>query len=189
MLNYVLRSKSLVEGGRGRMRAKYFFKLRREHARLLGEVGHGERVEALLAQRFELDVEEVRAILARLERGDGSLDVSVGENRQTALVETIAGSSDGQDERVDADRRQTLLQHAVREATRDLNERERVLVEQRLMADGDDERTLADISKSFGVSRERARQLETNVKNKLRTRLATALRSLDDSRISAAQPA
>jgi RNA polymerase sigma-32 factor len=54
---------------------------------------------------------------------------------------------------------------------RDLDERERAILEMRLMSDGD-EVTLADIGKQFGLSRERVRQLEARVKNKLRRALS-----------------
>ena len=52
-----------------------------------------------------------------------------------------------------------------------LDERERAIVDLRLLADGD-EATLADIGKQFGLSRERVRQLEARVKIKLRRALS-----------------
>lgn len=184
MLGCVLRSRSMVEGGRGRLRSKYFFRLRREHARLLGLVGNPEEVHAMLAERFGIDVEEVRAVLERVERTDGSLDVRVGESQDLALVDTLVGASGDQDEQVDRTRRQEILREAVREATADLSERERVLVQQRLMADREDERTLVDIGEAFGVSRERARQLESNVKAKLRARLAKVVEKVGTSAVA-----
>jgi RNA polymerase sigma-32 factor len=186
MLGHVLRSRSMVDGGRGRLRAKYFFRLRKEHARLLGLVGDHAQVHAMLAERFGISVDEVQSVLQRVERTDGSLDVRVGDRQDLTLVDTLTGDMGTHDESVDRTRRSELLRAAVREATADLSERERVLVEQRLMADPEDERTLVDIGASFGVSRERARQLESNVKEKLRRRLAKVVDQLGDSGTAAA---
>ncbi|HEY3253544.1 MAG TPA: sigma factor-like helix-turn-helix DNA-binding protein, partial [Polyangiaceae bacterium] len=48
----------------------------------------------------------------------------------------------------------------------------RYIVEHRLLADRDAELSLADIGRSLGVSRERARQLEERAKRKLRARIS-----------------
>ncbi|HXK20972.1 MAG TPA: sigma factor-like helix-turn-helix DNA-binding protein, partial [Polyangiaceae bacterium] len=45
------------------------------------------------------------------------------------------------------------------------------IAEHRLMADPAEELSLADIGRSLGVSRERARQLEARTKRKLRARI------------------
>ena len=62
---------------------------------------------------------------------------------------------------------------AVRDALTILDARERYIVEHRLLADRDAELSLADLGRSLGVSRERARQLEERAKRKLRERIAS----------------
>ena len=52
-----------------------------------------------------------------------------------------------------------------------LSERERFIVQHRLMADDEVQLSLSDIGRRFGVSRERARQLEARAKAKLKRRL------------------
>ena len=56
------------------------------------------------------------------------------------------------------------------DALEQLDQRERYIVEQRIM--GDEELSLAELGRRLGVSRERARQLEARAKRKLRRRLA-----------------
>ena len=68
---------------------------------------------------------------------------------------------------------------AVRDALTILDARERYIVEHRLLADRDAELSLADIGRSLGVSRERARQLEERAKRKLRARIASRPGSAD----------
>jgi DNA-directed RNA polymerase sigma subunit (sigma70/sigma32) len=50
-----------------------------------------------------------------------------------------------------------------------LNARERRIVDRRLMADAEGMLTLKELGHEFGVSRERVRQLEVNIKRKLGT--------------------
>jgi RNA polymerase sigma-32 factor len=59
----------------------------------------------------------------------------------------------------------------VKSALSELDDRERYIVEKRLMADREDELSLAEIGRQLGVSRERARQLEVRAKRKLKSRI------------------
>jgi RNA polymerase sigma-32 factor len=63
------------------------------------------------------------------------------------------------------------MRSAVERAVSELDPRERYIAEHRLMADPNDELSLAEIGRSLGVSRERARQLEARTKRKLRSRI------------------
>ncbi len=62
----------------------------------------------------------------------------------------------------------------MREAIKELDPRERYIVEARIMADAPDELSLAEIGRRLGVSRERARQLEVRARAKLRKSLQPA---------------
>lgn len=170
MLALVLSSRSMVGGGRGHQRGRYVFKLQREHAHLTGKLGSRDEVCAILGQRFGRPTAEIADILARLERRDGSLDAPGGESGGT-LADTLASDMEPHDERVELSDLRSELRGAVAEATVDLDERERFIVEHRLMADVETRQSLVDIGKRFGVSRERARQIEARLKDKLRKRL------------------
>ena len=80
-----------------------------------------------------------------------------------------------QEELLSEKRRALRLAAAAREALGALDARERFIAEQRCMADPEDALSLADIGRHFGVSRERARQLEERAKRKLRALLASEL--------------
>jgi RNA polymerase sigma-32 factor len=171
MLNYIIRSWSLVGVGSGALRSKMFFKLRRERVRITNLVGEGEHADELLAQKFNMTRPQVVKMVRRLEARDVSLDSKVFDDSMTSLVDTLVSPDRDQEESFAFDQMREHLSDAVRCAVEGLDPRERYIVENRLMADGEDELSLAEIGRRLGVSRERARQLEARAKRKLRTRI------------------
>lgn len=171
ILNYVIRSWSLVGAGSGALRSKMFFRLRREKVRVLNLVGDGEDADELLATRLGLTKDQVQAMLRRLESRDVSLDSKVFDDSATSLVDTLVAPGQDQEQTLATSGIHDKLRGAVRDAVKELDERERFIVENRLMADPEDELSLAELGRRLGVSRERARQLEARAKKKLKGRL------------------
>lgn len=171
ILNYIIRSWSLVGAGSGALRSKMFFKLRREKVRVLNLVGDGAAADELLATRLGLTLEQVQSMLRRLEARDVSLDAKVFDDASTAVLDTLVAPGTDQEQSLARSGQQDKLRGAVREAIGELDARERFIVENRLMADPEDELSLAELGRRLGVSRERARQLEARAKKKLKTRL------------------
>jgi len=170
MLGAAIRSSSMVGSG-GALRSKLFFKLRRERIRARNLLGEGEAADAMLAERLNLPPETVERLLRQLEATDVALDRPVGGTSDVMLIDTLAATEPSQEELAVGHETGKHARLAVREALHKLDERERYIVEHRLMADPEDEISLAELGRRFGVSRERARQLEMRVKRKLRSRL------------------
>lgn len=171
ILNYVIRSWSLVGVGSGALRSKMFFKLRRERVRITNLVGEGERADELLAERFNMPREQIQAMVRRLEARDLSLDAKVFDDAVTTVVETLAAPNDDQELTISSGQSSLNAREVVQAAIKTLDQRERYIVEHRLMADAEDELSLAEIGRRLGVSRERARQLESRARRKLKQRI------------------
>lgn len=171
ILNYIIRSWSLVGVGSGALRSKMFFKLRRERVRVTNLVGEGEEADEMLAEKFGLPVPQLQQMMRRLEARDVSLDAKVFDDSATSVVDTLVSPDASQEEVFATDEFQDHRAAAVREAVKLLDPRERFIVEERLMADPEDELSLAEIGRRLGVSRERARQLEARAKRKLKLRI------------------
>jgi RNA polymerase sigma-32 factor len=171
VLNYVIRSWSLVGAGSGALRSKMFFRLRREKVRVLNLVGDGEAADDLLAARLGLSRDQVQGMLRRLEARDVSLDQKVFDDSGTAVLDTLIAPGQDQEQSLAASSLRDRLRDTVHDAVEELDTRERFIVEKRLMADPEDELSLAELGRQLGVSRERARQLEARAKKKLKGRL------------------
>jgi RNA polymerase sigma-32 factor len=170
ILNYVIRSWSMVLGS-GALRSKMFFKIRRERVRIANLVGDGEQADALLAQALGLPQAKVTAMVRSLEARDISLDAPVYSESATTLGDTLVAAEPNQEDGLSNSEVGGYARDAVSKALTGLDPRERYIVEKRLMADTEDELSLADIGRELGVSRERARQLEARAKKKLKTRI------------------
>ncbi|MDH5675799.1 MAG: RNA polymerase subunit sigma [Myxococcales bacterium] len=169
----VLQHRSLVGGGKGPLRGKYFFRLRRELAELMAKLGDRERVVGILSERHRKSPQQLESILARIDERDASFDADQGDSSGSSLHERIASNNQVPEELVARSRLLNRLGPAVRDATADLSERERFIVEHRLLADRNRRLPLLEVGRHFGVSGERARQIESGVKNKLRKRLSS----------------
>ena len=139
----------------------------------------------LLAQALELPKARVVSMVRRLEARDVSLDAKVFDDSATTLADTLLATDASQEERFGANELGGHLRDLLRDAVAALDKRERYIVEKRLMADSEDELSLAEIGRRLGVSRERARQLEARAKRKLKTRIGD-LGALKDIWLSAA---
>ena len=171
ILNYIIRSWSLVGVGSGALRSKMFFKLRRERIRVTNLLGEGEAADEALAQRLSIPKDKLGGMLRRLEARDVSLDAPLFDDSGATLVDALANTSANQEDKLIESRRGVRMQSLIRDAVKELDKRERYIVENRMMADSEDEMSLAEIGRRLGVSRERARQLEARAKRKLEARI------------------
>jgi RNA polymerase sigma-32 factor len=181
ILDHVLGSFSMVGGRSGAFRSKVFFKLRRERARLLSLVGDGEQADALLAQSLGLGVEAVRGMVRRLETRDESIENGPGQS-PTPWLERLKSDEPNGEEQLAKRELAGWLHDTLERAMTRLNERERYIAHARLLADEEHPPSLAEIGRRLGVSRERARQLETRIKQKLRPALESHAREAGLSR-------
>jgi RNA polymerase sigma-32 factor len=172
VLEHVIRSWSLVGGGAGPLRSRLFFRVRRERRRVSALLGEGPAADRELARRLDVSEEAAREMVQRLEARDVSVERRVGGEDSPRFVDLLPADSD-QEKCLVAHQEQRLRELAVAGAIPTLDARERFIAERRLMAEPAEELSLAEISRHMGVSRERARQLETRTKRKLRERLAT----------------
>jgi RNA polymerase sigma-32 factor len=169
VLDLVVKSNSMVGAGSGVLRSKLFFRLRRERAQIANMEQDPERRLELLAERFNVDVDKARAMLAQLDARDVSLDGTLHPDSGLTLLDTLRDDHVDQEHDLISAERKRIVGSELDHALRTLDKRERFIIEKRLM--GDDELSLAELGRQLGVSRERARQLEARAKRKLRSKL------------------
>jgi len=138
-------------------------KVVRVQRQLLQELGREPSVEEV-AERSEMTVSRVREIL-RLNQDTVSLEQPMGDEDGFSLSDVIEDA----DAEVPADAAaRAMLNAAVKEALSQLSDREQKVVRLRFGLDDGHMRTLEEVGKEFGVTRERIRQIEAKTLAKLR---------------------
>jgi RNA polymerase sigma-32 factor len=169
---YILRSWSLVKLGTTSAQKKLFFNLRKAKAKV-GALEEGDlRPENVrqIATALSVTEDEVIDMNRRLSGGDASLNATVGSEEggsqwQDWLEDEDSDQAETYAEQDELQTRRALLVQAMSV----LNDREKdILVQRRLT---DEPVTLEDLSESYGVSRERIRQIEVRAFEKLQNRM------------------
>ncbi|MFN3992484.1 MAG: RNA polymerase sigma factor RpoH [Tabrizicola flagellatus] len=170
---YILRSWSLVKLGTTSAQKKLFFNLRKAKAKV-GALEEGDlRPEnvAQIAKDLSVTEDEVIDMNRRLSGSDASLNATVGSDGDSAtqwqdwLEDEDSDQAEAYEEKDELDARRALLVQAMAV----LNDREKDVLMQRRLAD--EPVTLEELSESYGVSRERIRQIEVRAFEKLQARM------------------
>jgi RNA polymerase sigma-32 factor len=170
---YILRSWSLVKLGTTSAQKKLFFNLRKAKAKV-GALEEGDlRPEnvAQIAKDLSVTEEEVIDMNRRLSGSDASLNATVGSDGDSAtqwqdwLEDEDSDQAEAYEEKNELDARRALLVQAMSV----LNDREKDVLMQRRLSE--DPVTLEDLSESYGVSRERIRQIEVRAFEKLQAKM------------------
>jgi RNA polymerase sigma-32 factor len=173
---YILHSWSLVKMGTTAAQKKLFFNLRRLKGQLR-EIDEGDMSPESVKQiatTLAVSEDDVVSMNRRLSGGDHSLNAPLRQDGDGEWMDWLMDESDTQEtlvaEAQEMDKRRELLGDAMST----LNERERhILTERRLQ---DDPMTLEDLSKVYGISRERVRQIEVRAFEKLQKNMRNAAR-------------
>jgi RNA polymerase primary sigma factor len=138
-------------------------KVMRVQRSMLQELGREPTIEEI-AEKVELTPDRVRDI-QRIALEPVSLETPVGEEDDSSLGDFVEDPSAIAPATAAA---RALLTEAIEEALEELNDRERAVVRLRFGLDDGQVRTLEEVGKEFGVTRERIRQIESKTLAKLR---------------------
>lgn len=119
-----------------------------------------------LAEVCDMEPDKILEILKR-DKNVVSLDTPIKEDEDSSLVEFIPSDAN-LDDVVIYEVEQKNLREKIDELLTGLNDQEQRVLRMRFGLDDDDPKTLEEIGKVFGVTRERIRQIEAKAIRKLR---------------------
>ena len=179
ILRYLMDNWRMVKLGTTQAQRKLFFNLRKEQEKLLAQ--GFEAAPKLLAERLDVTEQDVREMDQRLSNDEFSIDAPVAaggqdEGRQThgdRLVQTAPPV----DEQLADEELRRIFKEKLAEFGKTLTaDKDRFLFENRIAPPDDREpMTLQQIGDLWGVTRERARQLEARLTDRLRDYLRREL--------------
>ncbi|MDQ1238092.1 MAG: polymerase sigma-32 factor [Thermodesulfobacteriota bacterium] len=162
--NYIIRSWSLVKMGTTQAQRKLFYRIS-DLPEFKDLDDHHENV-CRLAEKINVTEDEVIDMAARLRAHDFSLDDVISDTSRDSFADTLRDESPDQETTLAELQEQMDLKIWADNALNTLNSREKYIVEQRLLSDAP--LTLKELGKHFGITRERARQIERAALKKLK---------------------
>ncbi len=167
ILRYIMDNWKMVKLGTTEAQRKLFFKLRQEQERLLKQ--GVEVTPKLLAERLNVTEQDVVEMDQRLGNDEVSIDAPLPgseDDKATRADRLLPASAPDADEALGNKELRELFRTKLAKFSATLNEKDRYIFEKRLTAD--EPMTLQDIGAHYGVSRERARQLEAALMDRMR---------------------
>ncbi|HTM23127.1 MAG TPA: RNA polymerase factor sigma-32 [Kofleriaceae bacterium] len=175
ILKFILNNWRLVKIGTTQAQRKLFFNLRKEKERL-EQLGFQPDTR-MLAERLDVREKDVVEMEKRLAAPDASLDAPVGRDEGEGTRTRMDTMEDPGSERPDVSVERSEFNRILREKLEAFAEtvkgREQTIFRERWLAD--EPMTLQEIGDRYGISRERARQLEKRLLGRLRKYLEKEL--------------
>jgi len=168
ILKFILNNWRLVKIGTTQAQRKLFFNLRKEREKL-EQLGF-QPTSALLAEKLDVSEKDVIEMERRLAAPEASLDAPVGSGGEDEGARTrldfLPSEDDRPDRAVANNEFAQLLKAKLETFAQTLEGREQTIFRERWLAE--EPLTLQELGDRYNVSRERARQLEKRVLDRLK---------------------
>lgn len=173
ILRYILNNWRLVKLGTTQAQRKLFFNLNKEKQKLLA-MGIDPTAKEL-ARRLDVEENEVTEMDRRLSGSDVSLDAPVGDGdgRSLSRVDLLPALGIGADDAISGAELGEMLREHLDKFAKTLQGKDATIFHERLMAE--EPVTLQEIGDRFGISRERVRQLEKRLQDRLKAYLKSEI--------------
>ena len=177
ILKFIMDNWRLVKIGTTQSQRKLFYNLNKERQRLIAQ-GFEPSAPAL-AERLNVNESQVEEMSQRLEGFDVSLDAPLNEEAGGATrLDMLPSSWLETEETLAGEELAVVLRQHVQELTRHLSEKELDILHSRLLSD--DPVTLREIGAKYNITRERVRQIETRLLQKLKAHLTNKIKDFSE---------
>lgn len=161
---YMMKQFSMVKIGTTQNQKKLFYQLQRQKAEL---DAMGEKPDIkLIASKMNIPEDEVEMMANRMSGRDISLDRTVNNETGTTLGDLQRATPQDLVEMLGNNEEIQQLRKKIEELRPELNERETILLEERLL--NEEPLTLQEIGEKYGITREAVRQAEVRLLKKIK---------------------
>ncbi len=168
ILKYIMDNWRLVKIGTTQTQRKLFYNLNKERQRLQSQ-GFDPTISNL-SKSLGVAPAEIEEMEQRLAKSDMSLDVTFGEDSTTTRLDFLPSLGPGVEEIMADDEIAGIIDRHLATLAPKLNEKERDILEHRLLSDSPV--TLREIGEKYNITRERVRQIEARLLEKIKDHLS-----------------
>jgi len=176
VLKFIMDNWRLVKIGTTQAQRKLFFSLNKERKLLEAQGFNAE--PKLIAQRLNVKEREVVEMGQRMDNWDVSLESPVRSDSEDEQKSFLPSNGPGIESTVAGKEIKLKLAELLGALKDRLNDKERMILEKRLLTD--EPLTLQNIADKFSISRERVRQIEVNLLKKMKKYLEAEMPDIVD---------
>lgn len=178
ILKFIMDNWRMVKIGTTQVQRKLFYNLNRERQKLI--VQGFDPDAAMLSERLGVTEDQINEMDQRLASTDMSLNMPVGEDAGGATrMDFLPALGPGIEDSLAQDEIAGLVRSKLKTILPKLNEKELYILHNRLLTD--EPVTLREIGERYNVTRERVRQLEARLLEKIRQHLAVDIKDFSDT--------
>lgn len=175
MIKFIMDNWKLVKVGTTQAQRKLFFNLKKEKERL--EAQGIEVSPRLLSERLDVKESVVLEMDQRMNGRDVSLDAPLRDDSEDTHISSLQNGGPAIDDQVADQQARQILKDKFSHFRERLDGKDAVIFDRRLLSDNP--LTLQEIGSMFGISRERVRQLESRIKDKLKVYLEEEIEDME----------
>ena len=178
ILKFIMDNWRMVKIGTTQAQRKLFYNLNKERQKLISQGFDPD--EKTLSEALGVSVEQVVEMQQRLDTSDLSLDMPTNsdDNSGSTKLDFLPALTAGVENSLASEELSDLVRYSLKDLLPDLSDKELFILEHRLLTD--DPVTLREIGEKYHVSRERIRQLEARLLQKLKTHLGTKIKDFSE---------
>lgn len=178
ILKFIMDNWRMVKIGTTQVQRKLFYNLNRERQKLIAQ-GYDPDA-AMLSEHLGVTEDQINEMDQRLASTDLSLNVQVGEDSGGATrMDFLPALGPGIEDSLATDEIAGLVRSRLKTIMPKLNEKEVYILQNRLLTD--EPVTLREIGERYNVTRERVRQLEARLLEKIRQHLTLDIKDFSDA--------
>jgi RNA polymerase sigma-32 factor len=171
IIRYIIANWRLVKIGTTQAQRKLFFNLKKESERLEREGIYPS--SRLLAEKLNVKESDVIEMSQRLGSPDASVDAPIGEDSDATLLSVIPSDKESIEDTISKQQLHEALTGSIEEFEKGLSDKERLIFRGRVI--NEDKETLHELSDKLSLSKERVRQIENKLRDKLKASVAKKL--------------
>ncbi len=181
ILKFIMNNWRMVKIGTTQVQRKLFFNLNKERQKLISQGFDPDA--AMLSEKLGVSVEQIHEMEQRLGASDMSLDMQVSDATGGASrMDFLPALEPGVEDSIASTEISKLIQQHLQNIIPKLNEKETYILYNRLLSD--EPVTLREIGEKYNVTRERVRQLEARLLEKLRQHLSNDIKDFSEEWIN-----
>ncbi len=181
ILKFIMNNWRMVKIGTTQVQRKLFYNLNKERQKLIAQGFDPDA--AMLSEKLGVSVEQINEMDQRLAASDMSLDMQINDDSGGATrMDFLPALGPGVEDSIASGEIAGLIQDHLRTILPKLNEKETYILQNRLLTD--EPATLREIGEKYNVTRERVRQLEARLLEKLRKHLSNDIKDFSEDWIN-----